>query len=130
MFSWRSLLKCLGLVVFPACLAGYAAAAEPQRPLSDYRYHDNLVKLEAVRPAATMAATKGNGAIRRQMFDEELIADHGVIRVKPEAADTDRVWSVVLTAGGDLGIELQGVPPYLALGAPEWPPVLRLVPTR
>ena len=58
----------LGLVVFPACLAGYAAAAEPQRPLSDYRYHDNLVKperlsdkgltYEAVRPAAATGAVR------------------------------------------------------------------------
>ena len=51
----------------------------------------------------------------------DLIADKGSIGVRPAAADTGRVWSIVLTAGGDLEVELNGVPPYLALTADAWP---------
>jgi hypothetical protein len=46
--------------------------------------------------------------------------DHGSITVKPEPQDTGKAWSLVLTAGGDIYCELQGVPPYLSLNADAW----------
>lgn len=53
--------------------------------------------------------------------DVDLLARHGKIMVRPDAADTGTVWSLVLTAGGDLSVSLRGVPPYLALGVTNWP---------
>jgi hypothetical protein len=42
------------------------------------------------------------------------------IVVKPVAADTSKLWSLVLWAAGDIGVELVGVPPYLALTEGDW----------
>ena len=41
--------------------------------------------------------------------------ERGVLRVKPSPAHTGTTWSIVLWAVGDIGCELQGVPPYLAI---------------
>jgi hypothetical protein len=49
--------------------------------------------------------------------------ERGAIRVKPDARETGQVWSLVLTAVGDIYCELQGVPPYLSLTADAWFPV-------
>jgi hypothetical protein len=46
--------------------------------------------------------------------------ERGVLTVKPAAADTGKVWSVVLSAAVDIGVEFEGVPPYLALSAADW----------
>jgi hypothetical protein len=46
--------------------------------------------------------------------------EQGEVAIKPQAADTGKLWSVVLFAAGDLGVELQGVPPYLALTEQAW----------
>lgn len=46
--------------------------------------------------------------------------EQGTLTVKPDAAQTGKVWSVILTAAGDIGVELVGVPPYLALSADDW----------
>jgi hypothetical protein len=37
---------------------------------------------------------------------------------------------MALTAGGDPGIELQGIPPYLTLTPVPWPSAFRGVPGR
>jgi hypothetical protein len=44
----------------------------------------------------------------------------GELVIKPAAADTGKIWSVILSAGGDIGFELVGVPPYLALSPEDW----------
>ena len=44
----------------------------------------------------------------------------GEIVIKPRAAGTGKLWSVVLWAAGDIGVDLVGVPSYLALTAPDW----------
>jgi hypothetical protein len=44
----------------------------------------------------------------------------GTLTVKVPAAQAGKIWSVILTAAGDIGIDLQGVPPYLALSAGDW----------
>ena len=46
--------------------------------------------------------------------------ERGTITVKLAAPDTGKVWGLVLTAGGDIGCELEGVPAYLSLKADEW----------
>jgi len=46
--------------------------------------------------------------------------ERGEIVVRPAAEDTGKLWSVVLWAAGDLGVELAGVPPYLALNEAAW----------
>jgi hypothetical protein len=44
----------------------------------------------------------------------------GTLTVKPPADQTGKIWSVILTAAGDIGIELVGLPPYLALSPEDW----------
>ncbi len=44
----------------------------------------------------------------------------GTLTVTPPAAHTGKIWSVILTAASDIGIELVGVPPYLALSPEDW----------
>ncbi len=44
----------------------------------------------------------------------------GTLTVKPPANQTGQIWSVILTAAGDIGISLEGVPPYLALSPEAW----------
>jgi len=44
----------------------------------------------------------------------------GTLTVKPQAAQTGKLWSVILTAAGDIGVSLEGVPPYLALSPEDW----------
>ena len=46
--------------------------------------------------------------------------EQGEIVVRPAAADTGKVWSLVLWAAGDIGCELVGVPPYLSLTEAAW----------
>jgi len=46
--------------------------------------------------------------------------ERGEIVIKPAAGDTGKLWSVVLWAAGDLGVELVGVPPYLSLTEDGW----------
>ena len=50
------------------------------------------------------------------------VSQRGVISVKPDPRDTGKVWSLVLTAVGDIYCELEGVPPYLSLTADPWFP--------
>ncbi len=73
-----------------------------------------------VKPTAAASGTNAAGGGSNP--DSDLIAEQGLITVRPDSADTGQIWSLVLTAGGDLEIELQGVPPYLALTADAWPP--------
>jgi hypothetical protein len=44
----------------------------------------------------------------------------GEIVIRPAAADTGKLWSVVLWAAGDIGMDLVGVPPYLSLTEDAW----------
>jgi hypothetical protein len=44
----------------------------------------------------------------------------GTLTVKPAAAQTGKIWSVILSASGDIGVDLVGVPPYLALSEGDW----------
>jgi hypothetical protein len=44
----------------------------------------------------------------------------GKVSITPYAADTGKVWSVILAAAGDIGVEMDGVPPYLALAPEAW----------
>lgn len=46
--------------------------------------------------------------------------EQGTLTVKPQPAQTGEVWSVILTAAGDIGIDLVGVPGYLALSPEDW----------
>ena len=81
--------------------------------------------------AATGSIQVGDSAgalVKQGEFSTDLIAEQGLITVRPESADRGQIWSLVLTAGGDLEIELKGVPPYLALTADAWPPAARSEP--
>lgn len=46
--------------------------------------------------------------------------ERGQITVRPEPQDTGKLWSVVLWAAGDIGVELVGLPPYLSLSEEAW----------
>ena len=46
--------------------------------------------------------------------------ERGEIIVQPEPAETGKLWSVVLRAAGDIGVELVGIPPFLSLGEEAW----------
>ena len=46
--------------------------------------------------------------------------ERGEMVIKPAAGDTGRLWSVVLWAVGDIGVELVGIPPHLSLVQEDW----------
>jgi hypothetical protein len=46
--------------------------------------------------------------------------ERGDVVVVPQPGETGNVWSVVLAAAMDIGVEMVGVPPYLALSATDW----------
>lgn len=46
--------------------------------------------------------------------------ERGEIVVRPATQDTGKLWSVVLSAAGDIGVELVGIPPYLSLSPQAW----------
>jgi hypothetical protein len=60
------------------------------------------------------------GAAKVQVPHPDQHPERGAITVKPDPQDTGKGWSLVLTAGGDIGCELEGVPVYLSLKAEEW----------
>ena len=64
--------------------------------------------------AALIAGSQGADAPRPN--HPEL----GELTVKPTAATTGKLWSVILSAGGDIGVELVGVPPFLSLTPEGW----------
>ncbi len=44
----------------------------------------------------------------------------GEVTVKPAPEQTGKLWSVILFAALDLGVELEGIPPYLSLMPDDW----------
>ena len=44
----------------------------------------------------------------------------GTLTIKPGGNQTGKIWSVILSAAGDIGISLEGVPPFLALSPEDW----------
>jgi hypothetical protein len=64
----------------------------------------------------------GSAAAAKPKTAADPHPERGVICVKPDARETGQVWSLVLTAVGDIYCELQGVPPYLSLTADAWFP--------
>jgi hypothetical protein len=44
----------------------------------------------------------------------------GTLTARPGASQTGKIWSVILTAAGDEGISLEGLPPFLALSPDNW----------
>ncbi|NCO36841.1 MAG: hypothetical protein AUJ92_03045 [Armatimonadetes bacterium CG2_30_59_28] len=46
--------------------------------------------------------------------------EQGTLVIQPAPADTGKMWSLILWAAGDIGCELEGVPPYLALTEKDW----------
>lgn len=47
----------------------------------------------------------------------------GSLTVRPKATDCNRPWSLVLTATGDLSLQLHGLPALLSLTANDWEPL-------
>ncbi len=70
--------------------------------------HQGVNPGQAVLPGVARAAAPGPPPERAELV------------VRPAAADTGRLWSLVLWAAIDIGCELSGVPPYLALTAESW----------
>lgn len=69
------------------------------------------------------AANEGSALIQGSKQDVPTPPTHpeqGEVVIKPQAADTGKLWSVVLWAAGDIGVDLVGVPPYLALNPEAW----------
>ena len=77
-------------------------------------------KLIALHQAINSGLTHIKGAPQLPGADAIRHSADGLIKVKPDAADTGKVWSLVLWAHMDIGCELQGVPPFLALGRDAW----------
>jgi PcRGLX-like protein central beta sandwich domain/PcRGLX-like N-terminal RIFT barrel domain len=48
------------------------------------------------------------------------IGAFGQINVKPDAKSTGQIWTLLLWGGGDLSLEMIGVPPYLAAKKEHW----------
>ncbi|MDH7570394.1 MAG: glycoside hydrolase family 127 protein, partial [Armatimonadota bacterium] len=47
-------------------------------------------------------------------------SEQGTLAVVPAPEDTGKVWGLVLWAAGDIGVELEGVPPYLSCEPDAW----------
>ena len=80
-----------------------------------------------VSPAGkTVASHQGanvGGALVRGAPPAAAVAGHperGELVVRPAPADTGKTWGLVLWAAGDIGCELDGVPPYLSRTGEEW----------
>jgi hypothetical protein len=67
-------------------------------------------------PGAALIPGAAGADAPRPVGNPEL----GEVTVKPAAADTGKLWSVILNAAGDIGIELVGIPPYLSLTPEGW----------
>jgi hypothetical protein len=67
------------------------------------------------------SAAPVSGAAKAKTAAANAHPERGVIRVNPDPRETGKVWSLVLTAAGDIYCELEGVPPYLSLTADVWP---------
>ena len=85
-----------------------------------------VVLSPAGKPAASHQDVNQGGAVlsRGTVPDTdpapERHPERGEAVVKPAPADTGKMWSVVLWAAIDIGIELEGVPPFLALTEKAW----------
>jgi PcRGLX-like N-terminal RIFT barrel domain/PcRGLX-like protein central beta sandwich domain/PcRGLX-like protein C-terminal alpha/alpha toroid domain len=62
---------------------------------------------------ANNGSVRLKGATKTNLQDDD--SDQALITVSPAAKDTGKAWSLVLHAVGDIGCELKGIPPYLAL---------------
>jgi hypothetical protein len=71
---------------------------------------------------AVAAFVEGDHQPPTDIAKRKTYHDHEkTILVKPAPQDTGKPWSLVLTAGGDMYCQLQGVPPYLTLTADALP---------
>ncbi len=69
--------------------------------------------------ASRMGCNNTNAQLAGAPKAEGKKAPLEIIDIEPKADATGKVWSVVLWAGGDEGVELQDIPPYLALSAKD-----------
>ena len=60
------------------------------------------------------------GAAKVDVPNPNAHPEQGTLTVHPEAGDTGRMWSLILWAAGDIGCELEGVPPYLSITRDSW----------
>jgi len=73
-------------------------------------YHQDINPGQALIP----------GAPKVEVPNPNAHPEQGELQVRPSPADTGKMWSLVLWAAGDIGCELDGVPPYLSLTEKDW----------
>ena len=72
-------------------------------------------KLAAYHESANVGRTHVKGAPKIPGLTGTTQSERGVLEVKPVPEDTGKVWSLVLWAHMDIGCELDGAPPFLAI---------------
>ena len=77
-------------------------------------------RLIALHQSTNMGLTHIKGAPQAPGAEAARQSADGLLKVNPDAKDTGKMWSLVLWAAIDIGCELQGVPPYLALTREAW----------
>jgi len=80
-----------------------------------------VVLTPAGQIAGTFQATFRPGAKETTTAEGETLATRGEITVRPSAADTGKIWRVVLVAPGDLEVTLKGLPAFMGLDVSAWP---------
>jgi len=73
--------------------------------------------------AGTFQATFRPGAQETTTAGGDTLASRGEITVRPSAADTGKIWRVVLEAPGDLEVTLKGLPGVMTLNVSAWPTI-------
>ncbi len=77
-------------------------------------------KIVAMHESENIGLTYIKGAPQMPGAEKRKMSATGVIAVKPEPDQTGQMWSLALWAHMDIGVELEGVPPYLALSRGAW----------
>jgi len=77
-------------------------------------------KIVAMHESENMGLTYIKGAPQVPGAEKRKASATGVVTVKPAPAATGKTWAMVLWAHMDIGVELDGVPAYLALSEQAW----------
>ena len=77
-------------------------------------------KIAALHQSSNVGLTHIKGAPQVPGAQAARRSADGLVKMEPDARDTGKMWSLVLWAAIDIGCELQGVPPYLALTQQAW----------
>ena len=79
-------------------------------------------KVAATHRGQNLGLTHIKGAPQGPGAESAKQSAYAQLELEPDPADTGQLWSLVLWAHMDIGCELRGIPPFLALSAEDWFP--------